>query len=238
VSKQARAYSAQWDRFRRLESTQDSLMRERRGWRRLLLRPTIAFVLPISDPVARARLAAWQETFRPWLLYDPQPPDRLHVTLCEVGSLCPKPWLPLPNTWRRSVLPALAGRMRQVIESFAPLEVQIGSLNAFANVLFAEIRDPEQCLRLLRVKVRRALPLRARHQPAWIYLPHVTLGYWGQQPTAPIIKALRPYRTMEPLPLSVNRVWLTVYTPTVLPLGRDLLTTAQEDIIAEFELKR
>ena len=57
---------------------------------------------------------------------------------------------------------------------------------------------------VLRIKLRRALPLRARPASPWPYLPHITLGYWGEQPVAPVIAALRPWRDVTPLPLVWN----------------------------------
>src|SRR5690606_37414267 len=96
------AFAAQWARFTQRLRTDDSLRRERRGFRRWMLAPYIAFVIPIDDADVRARLAAWQNAFADMLPYQPQPVERLHITLHYVGQLRTSPWLLLPNTWMRA----------------------------------------------------------------------------------------------------------------------------------------
>ncbi|MBN1200490.1 MAG: 2'-5' RNA ligase family protein [Anaerolineae bacterium] len=231
------AYRTRWEQFTRLAHTEDSLARERQGLRRRLLMPYIAFLIPVEDPAVSAQLAGWQRVFQHWMEYDPQPANRLHITLHYVGMLRSNPWVLLPMTWRRTVLSQLVDRVRVVVESFPQFEVQIGPLNSFPNVLFAEVQDPQRCLRLLRSSLRRALPLRARPPTLWSYLPHVTLGYWGEQPAAPLIEAMRSYRDADPVPLRVQSTKLTVYTRHDVPLDRALLETAEEDVIARFDLK-
>jgi len=213
------------------------LASERRGLRRWLLLPHIAFVIPIEDPVVMEQLVHWQEALRPWLLYDPQPEDRLHITLHYVGVLRSKPWLWLPHSWTRAALFQIAGQVRETLENIAAFELWLGPLNAFPNVLFAEVRDRDQCLRQLRIKLRRRLPVRARPPSPWPYTPHITLGNWGRQPAAPLVKAMQPYRIVEPVPFRVARVRLTVYTRDSSPLRRDALRAAQEEVIADYQLK-
>lgn len=230
-------YETKWEQFTHLHQTQDSLRRERRGMRRWLLLPYIAFIVPIDDPVVQAQLIEWQNVFRSYFSYDPPPPDRLHITLHYVGLLRRTPWLSwLPNAWRSAALPMLAARVQPMFESCVQFDVGIGPLNAFSNVLFAEIQDDRQCLRRLRLRLKRALPLRARPPTHWSYLPHVTLGYWGQQAAPPITDALRRYRSSIPLTFRVTCVKFTVYTRDVA-LRQDVLAAAQEEIIAEFRLR-
>jgi 2'-5' RNA ligase len=235
--RRARSYATVWDRFVHLSRTQDSLASERRGLWRWLLPPQIAFVIPIEDPAATEQLTHWQEAFHPWLGYDPQPEERLHITLHYVGVLRYKPWLWLPHSWRPSALARIAGQVRETLEDFEAFDLQLGPLNAFPNVLFAEVHDSDQCLRLLRVRLRRMLPVRARPPSPWPYMPHVTLGHWGQQPVAPLVEALKPYRAADPVRFHMARVRLTVYARNALPLRRDTLRAAQEDVIADYHLK-
>jgi 2'-5' RNA ligase len=115
--------------------------------------------------------------------------------------------------------------------------VGVGPLNAFPNALFAEVQDETGCLRALRTGLRRALPRRARPPLRWPFVPHVTLGYWGRQPATSLIAALTPFRQVEPVPLRVERVRLTIYALNDGPSRVDLLRTAREEIIAEFALK-
>jgi 2'-5' RNA ligase len=230
-------YQKKWNHFTQLDHTTDTLKNERRGFRRWLLLPYIAFILPIDDPTVIAQLTEWQAALSPWLSYEPQPAERLHITLNYIGGLRRNRWRILPHTWHRLALPQLATRADDVIRSFEAFQVYIGPLNAFPNVLFAEVQDPDECLRMLRTNVRRALPLRARPPSPWTYLPHVTLGHWGRQPAAPIREALEPYRQADPVPLRVTRVKFTIYTYNTVPLNKDLLAAAHEEVIAEFPLK-
>jgi 2'-5' RNA ligase len=115
--------------------------------------------------------------------------------------------------------------------------VRIGPLNALVSALIAEAHDDDgECLRALRLGLRRSLPLRARPPSRWAFLPHVTLGYWGVQPVAPLVEALRPFREVEPMTLTINTVRLTIYTRDPTPYRRDVLHTAQEEIIADYRL--
>ena len=232
-------YAAKWQQFARLRSTHDTLAAERRGLRHWLPKAYIAFVIPIDDPAVLGQLALWQEAFRARLAYAPIPLVNFHVTLHYIGRLNEAFWLGLlPNTWRRAALDGLAERAQRAITGYRKFEITIGPLNAFPNVLIAEVRDGEQeCLRRLRTTLRRAMPLRARPRTAWAYLPHVTLGYWGEQSTAPLIEQLRSFRTVEPVPFTVERVRLTVYRlDSSLPIEEALLA-ADEDIVAEFTLQ-
>lgn len=231
-----RAFQSKWSRFTRLDQTQDTLAVERGSWRRWRIQPYIAFILPIEDPAVIAQLVEWQRALAPWLQYDPQPAHMLHITLHYVGLLRRPLWL-LPHSWRRSALPQLAERVRPAIEGFSQFDVWIGPLNSFSNAVFAEVNDNGQCIRLLRTRLRKPLPMRARPPSPWSYLPHITLGYWGQQPAAPVITAMRPFREIEPVKLRVTNVKFTIYTIAALPFHRDLLLTAHEETIATYRLK-
>ncbi len=233
----AATYAALWQRFCRLRWTQDSLAEERRGWRRWLLSPLVAFIIPIHDEAVLTQLQSWQSALSPWLAYAPQPADRLHITLHMVGRLSPLPWLPLPHLWRRRDLDRLVAAVESLVQGMNAFAVSIGPLNAFPNALFAEVQDETGCLRALRTGLRRALPRRARPPLRWPFVPHVTLGYWGRQPAGPLIAALRPFRTAPSVPLRVESVRLTIYAMNDGPSRVDLLRTAREEIIAEFALK-
>jgi 2'-5' RNA ligase len=228
-------YAAKWTQFTRLETTKDSLAADRRGLRRWLSRPYITFIVPIEDPAVIGQITRWQDALRPWLPYEPQPANGLHITLHYVGGLQHRVWL--PHTWQRAAVVELGKRVRDMLESQAPFTVQIGPLNAFSNALIAEVQDEQECLRVLRVGLRRALPLRARPVSPWPYLPHITLGYWGEQPTAPVVEAMRPWREVTPVMVWVERVQLTIYALEDGPPRPDALITAQEEVVTEFMLK-
>lgn len=237
MSRYAQRCASLWKQFARLDQTRDSLAAERRGWRRWLLHPYVGFVIQIDDQTVTDQLVEWQQEFQPWFQYDPIPPEQFHISLHYVGMLQRSGWFQQPNLWRRAALPRLAEHVRETLTGCPAFTVQIGPLNAFSNALFAEVRDDDQAVRRLRLRVRNALPMRARPTMRWTYVPHVTLGYWGRQPAAPIRDALRPYREIEPVPFRVRLIEFTTYTIDPAPNRRDLFLTAQEDIIAAYHLK-
>ncbi|MCC6799128.1 MAG: 2'-5' RNA ligase family protein [Anaerolineae bacterium] len=232
-----RVFAAKWEQFTRLKRTEDTFERGQHGLRRWLAMPYITFVIPIDDPALRDQLAAWQSAFADMMPYLPQPVERAHVTLHYVGQLRTSAWMLLPHTWERSALGWIAARAGAALKQCREFTIGIGPLNAFSNVLFAEVYDGErECLRAIRLRVRRALPLRARPPSPWSYLPHVTLGFWGQQPIAPLAERLRPFRDAAPLPLRVSRIKLTIYRRDRLPATPDILLRAREEVVAEFSL--
>lgn len=230
------SYGAIWERFTQIGHTQDSLAAEQRGWRRWAQLPYVAFVIPVEEPAVLQRLATWQTALRPWLAYAPQPAHFMHITLHIAGRLCHPLWFWRPDVWRRSALERLARTVQPVIESFSPFDVLVGPPNAFPNVLFAEVHDRDSCLRALRARLLRALPLRARTLSPWAFVPHITLGYWGRQPAAPVIAALAAHRQDEPVPLHVRRIRFTIYARDLGEPASDTLVAAREDVLAEYHL--
>jgi len=235
VARYEERYETTWSRFLRLNWTVDSFAQGRHGWRRWLLRPVIAFIVPIMDATVIEQLAGWQSAMRPWLAYDPLEGERLHITVHLVGSLRSRFGLPTPHSWSRQGLRALAARAGDVIQSFSSFELQLGPLNAFPNVLFVEVQD-NCCLRLLRARLLRALPLRARPLRPWPYLPHVTLGFWGRQAAQPVREALAPFRSVEPITLRVTTLEFTIYHLETGALTSRIPNQAREEVIATYTL--
>ncbi|MBN1679502.1 MAG: 2'-5' RNA ligase family protein [Anaerolineae bacterium] len=239
VNERLHTYAETWDAFSRLDQTRDSLVVWRGGLRSWVTVCHLGFIIPIEDGAAASQLARWQAAFRPWLRYDPQPVDRLHVSLHHVGMVRRLVGLPLPRRWQGERLTHLAAEMRGALKDFASFDVRIGPLNAFPTALIAEVHDDSLCLGRLRAAVRRALPTLARPAEPWAsYLPHVTLSYWGEQPAAPLVEALRPFRDVEPVSVSVNCVKFTWYTLNAVLDKRKLLTTARENVITEVHLHK
>ena len=230
----AHAFRRIWERFARLKTTRDELARERVDGQR----PYLTFLIPLDDEAVRTRCLAWQQALRPYLRYTPQPPERLHISLHYMGHLREHAWRWGLRTWSRDVLPALAERVRPVLSAFAPFDVTVGPLNAFPGVLIAEVHDPQGRLYAMYKALKRALPWRARlgYSP-YPYVPHVTLGYWGEQPAAPVIRALRAYRQAKPVRFRVRRVRFTVYTRRMTANVPDVLVEAQEEVLAEYLLQ-
>lgn len=227
-------FDAVWSRFTRLDQTVDLLPHALPAISHL---PIISFIVPVTDEVVLARCRAWQEAFGAWLTYDPQPPDRLHITLHYMGSLRRHFWQWRPTTWRRAALPKLAERVGAALADVPAFDVTVGPLNAFPTALFAEVHDNGH-LHDVRRRILDALPRRAaisrnNHE----FMPHVTLGYWGLRAAAPVIAMVARYRDVEPLHLRVERVRFTVYTREFILPHEDILQTANEDIIAEYVLQ-
>ena len=157
-------YETNLEEVHPLALTQDSLG-DGRFLQRCLRLPYIAFLVPIDDPAVVDQLTEWQAAFQPWLAYDAQPAERLHITLHYVGLLRRSPWMLLPHTWQRSALSGLADRARESIELCAAFEIGFGPLNAFPNALITEVQDTNgvcsACERASGARCRCAPPPRS-----------------------------------------------------------------------------
>src|ERR1041385_6434319 len=130
-------YDAIWRRFERLTTTTDSMSRWRMRLQRLLTPVNVSFVIPIEDMEVCDYLGRVQQILRPHMEYAPQPPDKMHITIYQVGFLRHGP----TGTWSRSQLPKIASLAREYLQLLRPFPVQIGPINAFPNVPIAEVRD-------------------------------------------------------------------------------------------------
>src|SRR5579859_3524923 len=187
-----------WQRFTRRTRTIDTLGRWSARLRRWATPINVSFIIPLSDPVVNAYLLSAQQALAPYMTYAPQPIERLHVTLYQVGYL--RAGLPLPNTWIPEELGTLIERAKILLARFKPFILRVGPINAFPNVAIAEVHDDER-LRLLARAVQALLPASRRRREIYPLIPHITLGYFGDRPTQPIIRVIDSLRTQPPLPL-------------------------------------
>lgn len=236
MSHRDQVFQAMWRYFAQSETTVDVLAQERRVEPRFL--PDISFLMPVDDEAVIAQCRVWQAAFADRFQYLPQPLHYLHITLHYMGDLRRWYWQTGPTLWRRAVLPAIAEQIRAALENFPAFEVQIGPLTAFPSALVAEVHDPGAELDALRETLKAALPERAWPPSRFGgYVPHVTLGYWGEQPVAPLAAAIEPFRDDDPLPLRINRVKFTTYMRDPAALRPDVLVTAREEVIAGYQLR-
>ena len=231
----AAQFDGLWQRFSQLAYTSDTLNTWSIRWRRWLTPISASFIIPIADSTISRYLIEAQQPLAPYMTYTPQPAEKLHITLRLVGYV--RAGLMLPDTWTRSELHALANHARTLFAKFPPFEVRVGPINAFPNVAIAEVHDEGQ-LRLLETAIGELIPKARRTRRPYPLIPHVTLGYFGRRPAAPIIEALRPLRSLPPMLLTVDRVALTLYYrrggsyPT-----KYLLRHSVEEVIATLPLK-
>jgi 2'-5' RNA ligase len=201
-------FDLMWQRFQRLSRTTDSLNKWSARFKRWLTPVNVSFVIPINDPTVCDYLCRAQEALRPHLQYDPQPADKLHITLFQLGYLKQTP-LPIPHLWKKAQLYKIATLAQEYLRLMESLDVEVGPINAFPNVAIAEVRDQGR-LRLLRRLISRAIPpmLLPLNFPL---IPHITLGYFGSQPTTPICETILPMRNWPHLPLKIDHVEMTLY---------------------------
>jgi 2'-5' RNA ligase len=198
-----------WQRFERVQSTTDTISQWSMRLRRWLTPVNVSFVIPIDDPIVCDYLGDAQQAIIKHMAYAPQPSDKLHITLYQVGYLRRWSFLRLPGSWSREELNKIADMATQYLTLLRPFTVEIGPVNAFPNVAIAEVRDHGR-LRLLRGIVSRAIPplLMPLNYPL---IPHVTLGYFGKQSAAAIRNTLRPLRNMPRVRFEVRQVDMTLY---------------------------
>lgn len=197
-----------WARFQRLRYTSDSINSWRARWQRWLTPINVSFVVPIEDDAICQYLVVAQEALKPFMNYVPQPQDKLHITVYQVGYVRGR--LALPGTWSREALDRIRSLAAHNLALIDPFNVQIGPFNAFPNVAIAEVHD-EGKLRLLRAMLIHAMPPLTRPLPSFPLIPHITLGYFGVRPADPIRQAMLPLRNVPPIVMRVGRVDMTLY---------------------------
>lgn len=225
-----------WQRFSRLSRTTDTLSLWSMRLRRWLTPINVSFIVPITDPAMCEYLAAVQATLAPYMAYTPQPAEKLHVTLYQIGYV--RAGMPFPGTWTRAELDRLADSGRRLFEQLPAFTVRVGPINAFPNVAIAEVHDDGQ-LRLLERAAASVIPENRRVPPFYPLIPHITLGYFGDRPATPIIKILRPLRDLPTVPLRIDRAAMTLY---YRGLGsyhtKHVLRHSVEEVIATLPLHR
>jgi 2'-5' RNA ligase len=201
-------FDALWQRFLHLSHTADTINRWSARWQRWLTPVNVSFIVPIEDEAVCCYLGEAQAALLAHMNYAPQPPDKLHITLYHVGYL--RNGLPLPGTWTQRQLERIASIARANLALIEPFDVQVGPINAFPNVPIAEVHDDGK-LRLLRAALSQATPRQPRRLPSWPLIPHVTLGYFGRKPAAPIQNAIKPLRRWSQVALRIDQAHMTSY---------------------------
>ena len=224
-------FDALWQRFERLSYTTDTLRSLPARIRRWLMPVNVSFIIPIEDQAVCDYLGRAQEGLKPHMAYAPQPAERLHITLFELGFLRSIPFQ-LRGIWSRTQLDQIADLVGQYMSLVKPFEVQIGPVNAFPNVAIVEVHDLGK-LRLLNGVISQAVPPLQLPLPRFPMVPHVTLGFFGMRPAAPIRNTIRPMRNWPPIPFLVDHVDLTLYYPQPGPysLSRILQHSVEEVIV-------
>lgn len=224
-------FDAEWQRFERLAYTTDTFRNLPARVRRWITPVNVSFIIPIEDQVVCAYLSRAQEALKPHMAYAPQPADKLHITLFQLGFLRSIPFQ-VRGGWSRTQLDQIAHLVGQYMSLVTPFEVQIGPVNAFPNVAFVEVHDLGK-LRLLSGVVSQAIPPLQLRLPRFPMVPHVTLGFFGRRPAAPIRNTLRPMRNWPPVSFRVEHVDLTLYYPQPGPysLSRILQHSVEEVIV-------
>src|SRR5258708_29313530 len=165
-------FDALWQRFERLSYTTDTLRSLPARIRRWLMSVNVSFIIPIEDQAVCDYLGRAQEGLKPHMAYAPQPAERLHITLFELGFLRSIPF-PLPGIWSRTQLDQIADLVGQYMSLVKPFEVQIGPVNAFPNVAIVEVHDLGK-LRLLNGVISQAVPPLQLPLPRFPMVPHGT----------------------------------------------------------------
>jgi 2'-5' RNA ligase len=224
-------FEAMWQRFERLPYTTDTMGTWTARFQRYLKPINVSFIVPIEDQAICHYLGEAQMALMPHMYYEPQPPDKLHITLYQLGYL-QTTGFHFPGTFSRAELASIANRAREYLALFKPFDVQIGPINAFPNVAIAEVHDQGR-LRLLSNLIIQTVPRGLGVLPRYPLIPHITLGYFGRQPAPPVRNVIRPLRRMKPVIMQIDRVDMTLYYGKAGPYERPhALVHSHEEVIA------
>lgn len=198
-----------WARFVAAPTTLGPTPGVREAWHRG--RPRYAvWVLRVHDPAVLDRRAAMADHLAP---HGAQPFTDPHVTVFVAGFPTERPVEDddVAEATLRAQLAALAA---------APLRaprLTVGGLNAFLTCPMLEIHDPHGDLDALRAPLLGALLGAEREVRFAPFLPHFTVGPFGDtRPTGPVAAAIAPYRALPPLALRPDALELVTFDRGVL----------------------
>lgn len=158
------------------------------------------WLLEIEHEDVLRRLQQARHHLGSWLLDSRRQP---HITLAVAGFLVDQP------RYNDDACPQhLAALCRQLREQPPrAIFLTIGGLDSFASAAFLKVDDPLQQLPGLRRQLARGNDF--RDSP---YLPHLTIGLYGQRlPAAPVQARLQAFSEIQPLHLPCRSLSLCRY---------------------------
>lgn len=163
------------------------------------------WVIRVEKPQLQQWVDAARAVLAPWLLprYERQP----HVTLVYRGLMAGK--APHPQAqfgaaqWQRDVQGLQAAQLQ-------PFVLQLGGVGSFSTVPYMAVQAHPALLQLHAVLA----PLGPQApEPGWQYVPHVTVGHYGQQ--VPMSTVMEPLLSCSAagavLDVDVQALWLARY---------------------------
>lgn len=200
AAEQDAAYRRIWQTFRTLRQVADG-RHDTADWRSrggvyavCLIRVPAEALQPELDR-CRAALAAF-----PFVRIHPD--GFLHISLQELGFVCDRPSRPDEISPHR--LDEFAIAAAAAVGERPSFEVVLGGANSFEDAVFLEVHDGGLCAPLhARLFELAAIP----RAPQFAYLPHSTIAhYCAEAPSAHLVAALMPWRTVAFGRFTVDRV--------------------------------
>lgn len=168
-------------------------------------RPYVLWALDLAAPEVARRVACARDPLADLLLagYCRQP----HVTLelCGFAGSPPLADDEFAPDYLAAQFAALAGAAP------APFAIAIGGLASFSSAPYLTVRDPAQGIAALR----RCLAVDGENRLNYDYVPHVTVGLYGDAwPVAEVLARLAASPAEPPVWCLVERVSLMSYEPS------------------------
>lgn len=183
---QTRAFAETWARFRALEHTLGPTAEALETWRRGRERYAV-WALRVVDQVVITRMAAVADRLAGAIV--PVAPEQAHVTVWVCGFPCAAPRLD------DDVAETILAAQRRAAARLPRPRLVVGAPNAFATCVFLQLHDPHGDLAALRSALAVPGAKEVRFAP---YLPHVTVGRFGDtRPAPPIARVLATLRNGE-----------------------------------------
>lgn len=222
MAKQPDAYRRVWDHFQQLATVSDG-RHDTPEWRSHQGDYAVC-VLRVDAEALQPALDQLRDALCMFSGVRCHPDAFLHITLQELGFVCPAP------TARDEISP---DRLEEIATTAAgPLsrrrvfDIDVGGINSFQDAVFLDIHDGGNCARLHA----RLLDLVAQPRPSpFPFLPHVTIAHYMEgAPAKGIVETLTPWRDIhfgtvratqvEIVTLRVDRPYPELEPYAVIPL--------------------
>jgi 2'-5' RNA ligase len=133
-----------------------------------------AFLVPVSDPGVRARIAATIRAISGIPGVEPYPEAYWHATIKGLGFMVAQP--SRPDELSPADVQRMAEGARPILERQAPFRAAIGNVNAFAEVVFLEVLDGGVIRSLNQRLLAGIAGIRRQPVDGAGYLPHISIA--------------------------------------------------------------
>lgn len=145
-----------------------------------------AFLIQVTGPAVRERIASTVQQIAGIPGVDPYPEDYWHVTIKGAGFILPQPTR--DDELSPAAVEAMAEAARPLLERQSPFRVELGRINAFAEVVFMEVLDGGAIRTLNERLLGGVAGLKQGPVDGANFLPHISIARFSSAEGMPELK--------------------------------------------------